>query len=313
MIASANSEVATHTELATGYDSSASAVIFEGNNLAFIETLPVEAVDLVVTSPPYNIGKDYETRTDLDEYLAVQQQLIESVVRVLTPTGSIAWQVGNWVENGRIVPLDIVMFPLFAELGLVLRNRIVWTFGHGLHSRKRFSGRYETVMWLTRDVGDYYFDLDAVRIPQKYPGKRHYKGPKAGEYSGHPIGKNPSDVWEIPNVKANHVEKTEHQCQFPIALVQRLIRALTPEGGVVFDPYLGVGSAVCAAVIEGRTGWGSELDPRYAQIARDRVAQAIEGCLPYRPLERPIYSPQPGSPLTVRIDEDPDCSLREGQ
>ena len=218
MSATPNSETTMHLGLATAWDPSASAVVFEGDNLAFIDTLPSGSVDLVVTSPPYNIGKSYETRTDLDDYLATQHRLIKSIERVLSPTGSIGWQVGNWVENGRIVPLDIAVFPLFAGLELVLRNRIVWTFGHGLHSRRRFSGRYETIMWFTRDVSDYYFDLDAVRVPQKYPGKRHYKGPRAGEYSGHPVGKNPSDVWEIPNVKANHVERPSTSASFPSPL-----------------------------------------------------------------------------------------------
>src|ERR1041384_3300304 len=83
----------------------------------------------------------------------------------------------------------------------------------------------------------YRFDLNAVRVPQKYPGKKHYKGPKKGKLSGNPKGKNPSDVWEIPNVKSRHVEKTKHPCQFPVALVQRLVRALTLPGSLVVDPF----------------------------------------------------------------------------
>lgn len=276
--------------------------MFKGDNRKFLASLPEKSVDLIVTSPPYNIGKSYETRTDLDSYLQMQRAVVIAAERVLSEQGSMCWQVGNWVDNGRIVPLDILLYQVFDELGLVLRNRIIWSFGHGLHSRRRFSGRYETILWFTRDTDDYYFNLDAVRVPQKYPGKRHYKGPKAGEYSGHPIGKNPSDVWEIPNVKSNHVEKTEHQCQFPIALVQRLVRALTPPDGTVLDPYLGVGSAACAAVLEGRKGIGSELDAGYAAIARDRVADAMAGKLRYRPLEKPIYVPPKGTPLTYRSD-----------
>lgn len=281
------------------YDAASAAVIACSDNQRFLPTIPEGAVDLVVTSPPYNLGKLYELRTSTEEYVEGQRATIEACLRTLAPTGSICWQVGNYVENGAIVPLDILLHPLFAQLGLVLRNRIIWTFGHGLHSKRRFSGRYETVMWFTRP-DDYFFDLDAVRVPQKYPGKRHFKGPKAGEYSGHPLGKNPGDVWEIPNVKANHVEKTNHQCQFPIALVQRLVRALTPDDGVVLDPYLGVGSAACAAVLEGRQAVGCELDPEYAEVARSRVEQALDGSLPYRSLEKPIYEPKPGTPLTER-------------
>lgn len=281
------------------FNAASAAVISCGDNLDFLPTLPEGVVDLVVTSPPYNLGKVYERRSPIDEYLNDQRTTIAQCLRVLGDRGSICWQVGNYVENGAIVPLDILLYPLFAEHGLVLRNRIVWTFGHGLHTKLRFSGRYETVLWFTR-AHDYYFDLDSVRVPQKYPGKRHFKGPRVGEYSGHPLGKNPGDVWEIPNVKANHVEKTAHQCQFPIALVRRLIRALTPSEGVVLDPYLGVGSAACAAVLEGRQAIGCELDADYAEIARSRVAQALDGTLPYRPLERPIYEPKPGTPLTER-------------
>jgi adenine-specific DNA-methyltransferase len=145
-----------------------------------------------------------------------------------------------------------LIFSLFAkQQALILRNRIIRTFGHGVHASRRFSGRHETILWYTKGH-NYHFDLDAVRVPQKYPGKRHYKGSKKGEWSGNPLGKNPSDLWEIPNVKFRHIEKTSHPCQFPIALVQRLIRALTKPGELVVDPFVGSGSSAAAAVLEKR-------------------------------------------------------------
>ena len=107
-----------------------------------------------------------------------------------------------------------------------MRNRIVWHFEHGLHCSRRLSGRYETIMWFTKG-DDYVFELDPIRVPQKYPGKKYFKGPKAGQYSCNPLGKNPGDVWTIPNVKSNHVEKTGHPCQFPVELIERLVLALT--------------------------------------------------------------------------------------
>jgi adenine-specific DNA-methyltransferase len=128
-------------------------------------------------------------------------------VRLLHPRGSICWQVGNHVDDGEVVPLDIVLYPIFKEHGLKLRNRIVWHFEHGLHCTKRLSGRYETILWFTKS-NDYTFNLDPIRVPSKYPGKKHFKGPRAGQLSGNPLGKNPSDVWIFPNVKNNHVEKT---------------------------------------------------------------------------------------------------------
>lgn len=200
-------------------DQTADFIFYEGNCLELLAKIPDELVKLVVTSPPYNLGKSYENRLDLDEYLAQQRAVIEECVRVISDQGSICWQVGNYVDNSEIIPLDIILYPIFASLGLHLRNRIVWHFGHGLHASKRFSGRYEVILWFTKG-NDYTFNLDAVRVPQKYPNKKHFKGPKKGQLSGNPLGKNPSDVWEIPNVKANPGEKTIPPCQFPVELPQ---------------------------------------------------------------------------------------------
>lgn len=294
----------------------AEAVVYEGDNRQLLSSLPERSIQLIVTSPPYNVGKEYEDRTTLDDYLAAQAEVIDLCVPLLTEGGSICWQVGNHLPRpGAVLPLDIALYPLFAKHDLVLRNRIVWHFGHGLHAKRRFSGRYETVLWFTRDTDDYYFDLDAVRVPQKYPGKRHYKGPKTGEYSGNPGGKNPGDfwdsrlgidpgdTWDIPNVKANHVEKTEHPCQFPVALAQRLVRALTTEDAWVLDPYLGSGSTACAAILEYRRPIGAEIDPGYRRIAQRRMRMADAGELRVRPMDKPVYSPPPGSPITMRADE----------
>lgn len=218
------------------------------DNMDFMTFIPDGEIDLIVTSPPYNMGKSYEETIPLHEYIASQRACIKECHRVLSPTGSICWQVGNYVKSGSLLPLDIVLYPIFSELGFKLRNRIIWKFGHGLHCKKRFSGRYETILWFTKS-DDYTFNLDPMRVPSKYPGKKHYKGPNKGKLSGNPLGKNPSDVWDIPNVKANHVEKTSHPCQFPIGLVGRLVLALTNEGDNVFDPYMGVGGIMAKKLI----------------------------------------------------------------
>ena len=161
------------------------------------------------------------------------------------------WEVGDYVEAGEVYPLDIYFYDIFKDAGFHLRNRIIWHFEHGLHASKRFSGRYETILWLTKSH-KYTFNLDDIRVPSKYPGKTHYKGAKRGQPSGNPLGKNPSDfwnvvtsdwekeIWDVPNVKANHPEKTIHPCQFPIELIQRCVLALTDQGDLVLDPFLGV-------------------------------------------------------------------------
>ena len=264
--------------------------------------ISTDSVNLVVTSPPYNVGKKYEKSTPLEEYLAAQEPVIKELVRVLAPTGSICWQVGNYVHKGEVFPLDIYFYELFKRQGVYLRNRIIWRFGHGLHASKRFSGRYEVILWFTKGK-EYVFNLDPVRIPAKYPGKRHFKGARRGQLSGNPLGKNPSDVWDIvqqdweegvwdiPNVKANHPEKTPHPCQFPIELVERCVLALTNEGGIVLDPYCGVGSTIIAALKHNRRAIAAEKDAGYIAIAKDRVQQFMNGALPIRPLGKPIHKP----------------------
>lgn len=260
------------------------------DNLAFMRPLPDESMQLIVTSPPYNIGKSYEKRSPLAEYVRQQAQVISECVRLLSPTGSICWQVGNHVDNGEVVPLDLVLYPLFKEHGLFLRNRIVWHFEHGLHCTKRLSGRHETILWFTKGK-DYTFNLDPIRVPAKYPQKKAFKGPKAGQLSGNPLGKNPSDVWILPNVKSNHVEKTIHPCQFPVELVERLVLSLTDPMDSVFDPYMGVGSSVIAALKHDRRGYGCDVVPEYVDAAWDRVHQLRAGTLKTRPMNRPVYDP----------------------
>lgn len=262
---------------------------YPGDCLDFLKQIPDNSIQLIITSPPYNIGKEYEKKMDIKEYVSQQSQVIEECIRALKDEGSICWEIGNYVDNGEIIPLDILLYDCFKINGLKLRNRIIWHFGHGLHCSNRFSGRYETILWFTK-ANKYTFNLDNVRIPQKYPGKKHFKGPNVGKYSSNPKGKNPSDVWDIPNVKSNHVEKTCHPCQFPIALVQRLVLALSNEQDIVFDPFLGVGSTALAGIINKRKVIASEIVKKYYDIACERAKLAYEGRLKIRP-DKPIYEP----------------------
>ncbi len=263
--------------------------LWHGDVVAFLDLLPPEVkFDLVVTSPPYNLGKVYEEKTELGQYIEWQKTIISKIVPRVRDTGSICWQIGNYIENGSIWPLDIEIAPIFRDLGLQMRNRIVWHFGHGLHNQRRFSGRHEVVLWFTKTNG-YTFNLDPVRIPAKYPGKKHFKGPKVGQYSSNPKGKNPEDVWDIPNVKSNHVEKTIHPCQFPVGLIERLILSMTNEGDSVFDPLAGVASAGVAAALHNRRFCGCDISREYLEIGKTRIEDALTGKAKYRPYDKPIY------------------------
>lgn len=295
-------DMIAHADISTEFDKSKVIVIKQGDVLEELRALPDNTFKLVVSSPPYNIGKEYERRVALEEYLNWQKAVIKELHRVITHNGSIVWQVGNFVDSCEVFPLDIFFYPVFSALGMHLRNRIIWHFDHGLHASKRFSGRYEVLLWFTKS-DDYTFNLDPVRVPSKYPGKLHYKGPKVGQPSGNPLGKNPSDYWtmiceewetgliEIPNVKSNHPEKTMHPCQFPIELIERCVLALTNEDDWVLDPFGGVGTSLLAALKCRRRGMTIDRERQYVELTAERVEALLNGTLKTRPIGQPVYKP----------------------
>jgi len=278
--------------------------IFTGDVRESLNKIEDQKIKLIITSPPYNLGKEYENKIRLDDYLKYQENIISLLIYKLNDNGSIVWQTGNYIEKGEIIPLDICFYPVFKKLGLILRNRIIWHFEHGLHCNKRFSGRYETAMWFTKS-DDYTFNLDSVRVPSKYPGKLYFRGPKKGQPSCNPLGKNPSDYWklevineefesgiiDIPNVKCNHPEKTAHPCQFPVELIERFILACTNENDYVFDPFGGVGSTVIAAIKNKRNAIMCEINEKYVDIAKTRIELFKNGELKIRKLGTPIFQP----------------------
>jgi adenine-specific DNA-methyltransferase len=280
----------------------ADVVLRCGDCLEFLRAIPDKTITLIVSSPPYNIGKEYEKKTAIEEYLSKQKPVIAELYRILKDEGSLCWEVGNFVDKGEVYPLDIYYYPIFKELGLHLRNRIIWHFGHGLHASKRFSGRYESIIWFTKS-GKYKFNLDSIRVPSKYPGKRHFKGTLKGKPSCNPLGKNPSDMWEvikndweneiwnIPNVKSNHPEKTIHPCQFPIELVERCVLALTDKKDWVLDPYAGVGSTLVAAIKNDRKAAGCDKESDYVKVTQSRIQKFLAGELRTRPIGKPIFAP----------------------
>lgn len=284
--------------------------LFNEDCLKIFKTLENNSIDLIITSPPYCMRKEYENISDdIDSFTKLNKKAIYESQRVLKNGGSLCWQVGFHVKDSIIVPLDCIIYNIVDELNksldpssrLYLHNRIIWSFGHGLNAEKRLSGRYETIMWFTKGT-KYLFNLDEIRVPQKYPGKKYSKGEKAGQFSGNPLGKNPSDVWDIPNVKANHIEKTEHPCQFPIAIPQRLIKALTSIDNVVMDPFSGSGTTAIACIMENRKFIGCELNKKYINIANKRITDAVNGIIKCRP-DVPVMEPDISQKVAQKPEE----------
>lgn len=286
-----------------------------------LDLIDDETIQLVLTSPPYNLRKIYERdkAMSLKEYIAWLTPIVEKICKKVAAGGSVCWQVGNFVDDGEVFPLDYYFYSMFLSQQFKLRNRIIWKFNFGLHANKRLSGRYETLLWFTKS-NDYVFNLDPIRIPQLYPGKRHSakKGDgKAGKPSGNPLGKNPSDfwtfsaddcfsenpIWEIPNVKANHPEQTIHPCQFPHELAERCVLAFSNAGDVVLDPFIGAGTSAIAAIKAGRKAIGVDRSADYVDLTLDRVKALRAGELELRPSGKEVRRPLAGEKVSTIPEE----------
>lgn len=226
-----------------------------GDALTELRRLRAGAADLLISSPPYNVGKAYERRVAMEAYADWIRPICAESIRALRPGASFCWQVGMHIIKGKeprgseVLPLDFIFIPMLQELGLTYRDRFIWTFGHGLHCKYRFSGRHETILWFTK--GEVDFDVEEVRARL--------------------LGEDGSGVWRITNIKNNHREKTAHPCQFPELLVERLLTNLSGRGDTVLEPFADAGTVSAVAERCGRKSISIELNPEYVAIARERV------------------------------------------
>lgn len=235
-----------------------------------LKQLDNDSVQLIITSPPYNINKKYEKKLDINEYIYYQFHMLSQSFRILKDNGSICYQIGNTIKDKHPYPLDWILKDELEEVGFKYQNRIIWTYNHGTNATYRFSGRYETILWFSK-TDNYIFNLDPIRIPQKYPNKKAYKGKNKGKLSCNPLGKNPGDVWDITNIKHNHPEKTDHPCQFPEFLVERCILSMTNEDDLVVDPYMGSGTTAKVCKKYNRNYIGFDIIQEYIDIAEERL------------------------------------------
>ena len=247
--------------------------LYHGDALELLAALPPSSVDLTVTSPPYNIGKAYENRLQIDDYVGWCERWIRQIHAATAATGAFWLNVGYLQVPGKAKALPIP-YLLWNRVDFFLVQEVVWHYGAGVASRRSFSPRNEKFLWFVKDERHYMFDLDAVRDPNvKYPNQK-----KHGKLKCNPLGKNPTDVWTFPKVTsgANRSarERTSHPAQFPLAVIDRVVKACSCPGDVVLDPFIGSGTTAEAALKQGRVVVGFEMRRDYIEIARRRVETA---------------------------------------
>lgn len=247
-----------------------SVLIYQGDCRSLMAQLPDEAFHLTVTSPPYNIGKEYEKPLPLHEYLSWCETWMADIYRLTTPTGAFWLNVGYVPvpDEGKAVPLA---YMLWDKTPFFMLQEVVWTYGAGVATRHTFSPRNEKMLWYVKNPRSYTFNLDAVRDPDvKYPNQK-----KNGKLKCNPLGKNPGDVWAIPKVTSganrSSVERMPHPAQFPEALIERVILASTNPGDLVLDPFLGSGTTAAVALRLGRKVIGFELRSDYIETSATRL------------------------------------------
>lgn len=251
------------------------AVFYQVDAISALNLLPAGCIDLAVTSPPYNIGKEYEEVEPLQSYIAWCRTWMTSVSRVLSDSGAFWLNLGYTTqsEHGHAIPLPYLLFPFHP---FYLNQEVVWHYEAGVSSRRYLSPRNEKWLWLVKDPAQYVFNLDSIRDPNvKYPNQK-----KNGKLRVNPLGKNPGDVWVIPKVTTGEnmdgrrasVERTAHPAQFPERVVERILLASSSHDAMVLDPFGGSGTTAVVAERLGRSSVYFDLNDRYLQMAIDRAS-----------------------------------------
>lgn len=245
-------------------------VIIEfGDCRDLLKKLPDNSVNLVITSPPYNIGKPYGKYSDkktLDEWKELINEVSHEIYRVLAPNGSFFLNLSPipYGKEKEILPLPFIGYEILKNNNFKIRNIITWTFNNMQNCTNRLSGRYENIIWAVKDLNNYVFNLDDVRIPYITQNDKRLTG----------NGRNPTDVWYFNRV--NNVTKKKlnlnHPTIYPIEMIERIILMASNENDVVLDPFLGSGTTVAAAIKLNRKGIGYEIDDNYKSEIKSRIS-----------------------------------------
>lgn len=227
-----------------------------GSAIEELKNLPDSSIDLICTDPPYNLGKDYGNNIDQkewDEYEKFTHQWLDEAVRLLKPTGSIYVFMG--------VRFISKLFAFMESQHLLFNGWITWHYTQGMGRKKGFSPRHEDILYCTK-TDNFTFNLDAIRIPQKYFRERNNME-----------GANPGDVWQFSHVHYSNPERQSHPTQKPLAIMERIIKASSNEGDIVLDPFVGSGTT-CVAANELKRQWiGVDINPKYIEMSKGRIIE----------------------------------------
>jgi adenine-specific DNA-methyltransferase len=256
--------------LGTPYFSDNNCMLYCADSVKVQKILPSELFGLVITSPPYNIGKEYETVMSVDDYILWTKKWTRETCRLITNNGSFLLNLGyvSIESKGHAVPLP---YLLWNEIPLFFNQEIVWNYSAGVACKNYLSPRNEKILWFVKNKDNYVFNLDEIRDKNvKYPNSK-----KHGKLRVNTLGKNPSDVWEIAKVTTGQnrssSERTAHPCQFPTDLIDRLVLGFSEKDGIVFDPFVGSGTTIESCIRHGRFCVGFEIREDYCEIAKRRI------------------------------------------
>ncbi|BCM25725.1 DNA-methyltransferase [Methyloradius palustris] len=260
----------------------ANYAIYNTDCLEALNELPPELFDLVVTSPPYNIGKEYEKILSTQSYIDWCEEWIKAVHRVTKPDGAFWLNLGyiSLENKAKAIPIT---YLLWDKIPFYLIQEVIWNYGAGVAAKKFLSPRNEKFLWYVKDSQNYTFNLDEIRDPDvKYPNQK-----KNGKLRCNTIGKNPSDVWQIAKITSGEnrasAERTPHPAQFPLDLINRIVKGFSNPSNLLLDPFMGSGTTAESAIRNGRAVIGFEIRKDYCSFIDQRL-KLVEAEVHQKPL-----------------------------
>jgi len=247
-----------------------STLLYNRDCIECMALMPEQSINLVITSPPYNIGKEYEDVMHIDEYVEWSKKWMENIPRILSLDGAFWLNLGyvKYKKQAKALPLT---YLLWDKVKMYLIQEVVWNYGAGVAGKKFLSPRNEKWIWYVMNPDSYTFNLDAIRDPDvKYPNQK-----KNGKLRCNTLGKNPSDVWQIAKVTSgtdrSSPERTDHPAQFPTDLIDRIVLGFSNENEIILDPFMGSGSTAISCIKNNRKVVGFEIKKDYCELEVQRI------------------------------------------